>query len=486
VNNASLPITVNNPGVNHRSIYDVSLKMDYETDFGTFTSISGYNLTKELYTGDSYNFLPIDQSFLKFNYGFDQNQSLFLRVRTLTQELRFTSPADKRFRWIAGAEFYGTERFISTGNEWDTGHGVVATFYDPTTPAPAYPLFTTNPNPQYSFLADSQNNFAWAGYLDTSFSLTDQIELSANVRYDQDQRKNTTETPQSYLDYFLIPGHTGEVRNHTFEGWQPQFIAKYSPIKELTAYASYSRGFRSGGFNQTGVGTAAGTAGFVGVGDVFRAEHAETYEAGIKTRLFHDHVRFNISGYTTDSKNGYFFVYLASNSTQNLGNIPEVRYTGFDADLTWRITDDIQADAGFGYTDSSVKKYYHDTAPQYDFRIGEQAPLVSRYTANVGVQWTPRINDKYNGLVRLDYSRTGPTYFWESDPDVLFFGAPPVIKRDPVDLVDLRAGVNSKDWSLMFWVKNLNNAIYNAEYSPGGFVFKALPRRWGLDISRKF
>ncbi len=115
VNNVSLPIRVNNPGKDNRALYDASLKMDYQTDFGTFSSISGYNLTKEIITGDAYDFLPTAQSLLHIFDGFDQNQSQFLRVRTLTQEFRFTSPSDQRFRWIAGAELYGTDRFISTG-----------------------------------------------------------------------------------------------------------------------------------------------------------------------------------------------------------------------------------------------------------------------------------------------------------------------------------------------------------------------------------
>ncbi len=486
VNNASLPVQVNNPGVNHRAIYDASLKMDYKTDAGTFTSISGYNLTKELYTGDSFDFLPIDQSLLHLFYGFDQNQSLFLRVRTLTQEFRFTSPSDRRFRWIAGAEIYGTQRFISTGNEWDTGNGVQATFHTPTTPEQAFPLFSSSLHPQYSFLADEQHNFAWAGYLDTSYSLTQQLELSANVRFDQDQRKNITDTPQPFLDAFGIPSVTGQEREHTFEGWQPQFILKYTPSSDLTLYTSYSRGFRSGGFNQTGVATAAAAGGFAGVGDVFKAEHDESYEAGFKSRLLDGRLTLNGSAYLTYSKNGYFFVYLASNSTQNLGNIPEVRYEGFDFDATAQLTHDISVDAGFGYTDSKVTKYYHDSFPQYDFRIGEQAPLVSKYTFNLGIQYEPQLTASLHGLVRLDYSLTGPTYFWESDPNVVTNGAPPVFSRNPVSLVDLRAGFESKDWSLIFWAKNLNNDIYNAEYSPGGFVFKALPRRWGVDLTRRF
>ena len=486
VNNVSIPIQVNNPGVNHRAIYDTSLKLDYKTDYGTFTSISGYNLTKELYTGDSFDFLPAADSLLNLFAGFDQNQSLFLRARTLTQEFRFTSPADKKFRWIAGAELYGTNRFISTGNEWDTGNGVQATFYSPTTPAPAFPGFTSSLHPQATFLADEQHNFAWAGYLDTSYSLTEQLELSANVRYDQDQRKNITDTPQSFLNAFAIPSTTGAERMHTFKGWQPQFILKYTPDADLTLYASYSRGFRSGGFNQTGVATAAAAGGFAGVGDIFKAEHDESYEVGFKSRLLDNRLALNASAYLTHSKDGYFFVFLASNSTQNLGNIPEVRYEGFDADATLKITDDISADAGFGYTDSKVTKYYNATFPQYDFRIGEQAPLVSRWTADLGGQYRPRLTDKLHALVRLDWELIGPTYFWESDPDVVNDGATPVFARKTVGLLNARVGVEANDWSLVFWAKNLNNHIYNAEYSPGGFVFKALPRRWGIDLTKKF
>ena len=480
VNNTSLPVEVNNPGKDNRAIYDASLKMDYQTDFATFSSISGYNLTKEILTGDAFDFLPPAGSLLALFTGFDQNQSQFLRVRTLTQEFRLTSPSDRRFRWIAGAQMFGTQRFISTGNEWDTGQGVAATFYNPTTPVPTFPSAGGPPNPQATFLSDGQSNFAWAGYLDTSTSITDQLELSLNVRYDSDHRKNTTLTPQPYLDASAIPAATGLVREHTFSAWQPQAILRYEPISNLSLYASYGRGFRSGGFNQTGVATAAAAAGFVGVGDLFKAETADTFEAGFKSRFMDGRASLNASVYTTLSKNGYFFVFLASNSTQNLGNIPEVRYTGFDADATLRLTDDITANAGFGYTDSSVKKYY----PGLNFRLGQQAPLVSKYTFNLGVQYRPRISDKLNALIRVDYNRIGDTYFWEAD--TVPAGTPTFTVRKPVDLVDLRAGIEGKDWSLIFWAKNLNNHIYNAEYSPGGFVFKAQPRRWGVDLTKKF
>jgi iron complex outermembrane receptor protein len=69
--------------------------------------------------------------------------------------------------------------------------------------------------------------------------------------------------------------------------------------------------------------------------------------------------------------------------------------------------------------------------------------------------------------------------------------------RDPVDLVNLRIGVEQGAWTLTAWARNLFDHEYNAEWSPGpqffpnpgqtnNFVFKALPRVWGVDFVYRF
>ena len=58
--------------------------------------------------------------------------------------------------------------------------------------------------------------------------------------------------------------------------------------------------------------------------------------------------------------------------------------------------------------------------------------------------------------------------------------------RDPVDLVDARAGVEGDNWGLFAYAKNLFNEEYNAEFSPGGFVFKARPRVYGVEANFEF
>ena len=59
----------NNLGTDHRDITDIALKLDYNIESGTFTSISDYNFTKEIDTGDAYDFRPIKDS-IAYNYFF--------------------------------------------------------------------------------------------------------------------------------------------------------------------------------------------------------------------------------------------------------------------------------------------------------------------------------------------------------------------------------------------------------------------------------
>jgi iron complex outermembrane receptor protein len=470
VNDTSLPVRVNNPGVNERDMYGVSLKLDYETGGGTFTSITGYDTLEEILTGDQFNFLPIPQSVLFTIFGADQAQHQFLDVEAISQEVRFTSPSEGRVRWIAGAYAIATDRFISTGNVFDLGTGVV-----PEVRRRPLPLFA----PQFTYLADSQDNFAWAVFGNVDFDLTDQLEMSLALRYDRDERENTTETPQAFIPLALVGiAFPGQVREETWDEWQPKLTLRYKPSEDSTLYVGYSRGFRSGGFNQTGVGAA----GIAGVGDLFDAETADTFEAGAKAELMGRRLSVNASVYHTRAEGSYFFVFDPNTSTQNLGNLDRVDYQGLEVELRALLAEGFDAYLGIGYTDSEIKE--SDRAAT---DVGRQAPLVSEYSANIGLQYRRGLGAGLTGFVRTDIEAIGPTWFY---PDNF-------TERDPLELVNLRLGVEGESWSATIWAKNLTDEDYNAEWSPGpqffpnpgytnNFVFKALPRRWGVDLTYRF
>jgi iron complex outermembrane receptor protein len=477
-NDITSPIQTQNAGTDYRDVTDVALKLDFNAGYGTFTSTSDYNFTKEIDTGDAYDFRPIKDSifynyFAPLYYGslpaadggpFGESQSQYTYEKTVSQELRFTSNKIGNFSWIAGLYYVHTQRFISTDNIVDRGDGVPAVYETPLVD-PTNPIAT---NTNATFLADSQNNNAWAEFADATYEFTPQWELDAAIRYDRDQRHNTTDTPPRFL---IDPAnsYTGEVRGAAFDAAQPKVTLRYKPTDEVTLYGGWSRGFRSGGFNQTGVGAAAAAAGQLGVHDLFQAEIADTWEVGAKSLWFDKRLSANVALYYTNSTNGYFFFYSASTSTQNLGNLNAL-YKGGELELTGRVTDWLDVYANYGYNDGSI------TAMQDPKVIGNKPPLLTQDTINAGLQAHEPVGDGLNGVLRLDYNMIGRTWW---DPYN-------VTSRDPVSLLDLRAGVEADRWTVTAWSKNLTNKIYNAEFSPGGFLWRAQPRRYGVDFTYKF
>ncbi len=469
-NDTHSPIQPDNPGENNRDLFNAALKLDFHTGYGTLTSISAYDKTKEILTGDAYDFRPAATSIYNVFYGHDLTQSQFLDIKSWSQELRFTSEVGERFSWIAGAYYVHTDRFISTGNMVDTGQGVYPVYRHPSAD-PRNPQVDANgvalTAQGATFLADSQNNDAWAVFADANFELTPQLELDAAVRYDEDKRENTTDTPTGFLPD--ASAFNGEVRKHTWSETQPKATLRYKPTDDVTVYGGWSRGFRSGGFNQTGVGAVADQNGVAGVNDLFNAEVADTVEVGVKGQFLERRLNAGLSVYHTKSTNGYFFVFLPANSTQNLGNL-DATYKGAELELNAKVTDRLDLYANFGYTDSEITRMEDPSV------VGNQAPLVSKTTLNAGGQYRQPLQNGMNATLRLDYQQIGRTW-WEPYN---------LTSRDPVNLLDLRLGLDAKSWSVTAWSKNLTNQKYNAEYSPGNFLFRALPRRYGVDFNYHF
>jgi iron complex outermembrane receptor protein len=478
----SLPVRVNNRGENERNMMSASLKLDFDVGGGVLTSITAYDTLEELLTGDQFDFLPILESAL-IQFGADQAQHQWLDVEAVSQEIRYTSPAEERLRWILGGYVIATDRFISTGNVFDLGTGEVPRVKE--TPLPFFA-------PQFSFLADSQDNLAWAVFGELSYDLTERLEGSLALRYDEDTRENTTETPQEFIPTAIncdtdpepVPcAFTGQVRKETWDELQPKVTLRFKPNEHVTTYLSYSRGFRSGGFNQTGVGSAPNPFGILnGIDDLFDEETADTYEAGIKARFADGRVMTGASIYHTKAEGSYFFVFDPTTSTQNLGNLDEVEYQGLELEIQAQVTDNIDLYARGGWTDSEIKKSARSPTD-----VGNQAPLVSEYTVNLGANFRMPFGGSYEFFLRPDFRIIGDTWWW---PDNF-------TKRSPVELLDLRAGVDSERWSLVAWSRNLLDEEYNAEWSPGpfgfpdpgpvnNFVFKAQPMVWGVDFTYRF
>jgi iron complex outermembrane receptor protein len=106
---ARLEPALDDPGFTERTVTDFSLTAQYESSFGTLTSITAYD-DIDVYFGED-----LDLTDLRVTYNSRQSRE----VNGLSQELRFTSPAERRLRYIVGAYYQQTERDVSTSTELD-------------------------------------------------------------------------------------------------------------------------------------------------------------------------------------------------------------------------------------------------------------------------------------------------------------------------------------------------------------------------------
>lgn len=481
----SVPVTVNNPGNNEREFLSASFKLEWLLDAGTLTAITAYDDLSETMSGDQFNFLPREAPFNFFNndpFGAfiktltgdeftDLSQNQYFEVEAWSQEVRFASPEDKRLRWIAGAYAIATERYISTGNQIDRGLGVFDVKKDF---RPSVFVDPTDPSPQLNILADGQDNFAWAVFGQVAYDINDTLEASFSLRYDKDEREQTTLTPPLYNTSGLDL-QFGDQRDDSWDAWQPKLTLRYQPNDDLTLYADVSRGFRSGGFNQTGVGEAVPTAG---VADTYDEQIADTYEIGAKSVFWDGRANASLALYYTDFEGAYFFLFDPGTSTQNVGTLNEVEYLGLEFEASAAFTDSLSGYFGLGLTDSEITDSADPT------QEGNQAPLVSEYTMNLGAMYRQPVGilGGADFVARADLSRIGDTW-WEPNN---------VSKRSTIDLLDLRVGFEVEDnWSVMAWAKNALDEDYNAEFSPGpaagfNFLWPARPVQYGVEFTKRF
>lgn len=453
---ASVVYEMNNRGDNDRDIFEVALKLDYKADWGTFTSITAHNQLEEWYGSDQ---APYSESLTQYPFGpgipFDGIAQQYWDIDALSQEVRFSSSGDRKLRWLVGAYYVQTDRFISTPVVDDTGVGIVRIEREPT--GPGQP--TT-----FSFLADDNDNSAYALFGQLNYDVSEQFEASLALRYDEDSRAQI-------VSPYNTTGSQGARREATFDKLQPKITLRYLATSRVNLFASYSEGFRSGQFNQLGTSAAAQAAGIDGVFDIVGQEETDAFELGLKAQFLGGRGKFDASLFNTSVKGQQYFLFFAPTSAQVLAGIDEVQLTGGELEFSAFLFDRLDVYAGYGFTNSEIEAY--SVAPAY---VGNDAPYVPDHTINLGFQYRQPLTDRVGLFLRTDFERRGRQY-WDPDNSSA---------RNDVDLVNVRFGLEGERWQVIAWSKNLADELYLAEFVLGGFVHLAPPRSYGLDFTYTF
>ncbi len=433
------PPRTNIEGLTFGHVTNGSFKFDYDLGGAILTGITGYSDIIEKYRGDVDFSNPRDLPGGFFGFGFQAGQGQNLSVEQISQELRLVSDSKAPFRYIFGGYYLHTDRDLTTRAFVDL-NGSRAGF--------------DNAALRLVNLQESNKNTAYAVYGQFDYDITDSLILSGALRYDRDHRQQQDVS-------------TGAVRKRSFDSVQPKATLTYKIDPRKLIYATYSTGFRSGGFNAPTVAIP-----------VFKDERLQNFEAGFKTSWLDRRLIINGAIYFERDKNYQFFFVDAATASQIIGNIDRVNIWGVELDAQALVADGLQLSASIGTTDTNIRR-----SALYPTAIGNHTPKTVPWSLNLAAQYSRPISDALNLILRADYKHNARKFWQVDNVDV----------QRAINLVNLRAGIESKTWSLYGFGRNIFNVRYYADYNPANFSglpydtgFRAQPATYGIEAKIKF
>jgi iron complex outermembrane receptor protein len=435
--------------------------------------------------------------------------------KDLSFELRFTSDENQKLRWIVGAYALNIDREVVVAYGADQGQGFLRQPYIP----------PTGPNPTDLLFWDNFDTDVLAAYGQLEFDLGDSMELAFALRYDKEDRKVANQVPNvlsSGLNINLFgqpvnPAFTQfpdgiPDRKADFSEWQPKITWRWSATENANIYASWGRGFRSGGFNSIGSEALINfwyNAGFGGPGEAVNAgltindeyakEVTDSFEVGIKTQLLDNRLRLNAAVFSTTIDDNQFFEFFAGpfGLMRVVTTIDKAEVQGFEADFNWALAESFRLYGGIGLMDSEIKKNINRP-----LTAGNDLPQAPNETYNLGAQLDLPLGGDWNFMTRVDWQYVGDMWFHtlqgERTPTIwqVFFG--PGLEqdfsraqRDAYSTVNARMAIGNENWTFTLWGRNLTDKKYLQEVIPapefgGSFIHPSALRSYGVDITYQF
>ncbi|PAX07549.1 TonB-dependent receptor [Sphingomonas lenta] len=286
--------------------------------------------------------------------------------------------------------FYNNEQFsqeLQALVDFGGFNGLVGFYY---LDARARTVFDVRlPNRLTALTSGNVKTDTYAVFGDFTYDLSPQFSVSVGGRYTWDTR-----TSQVVRNVYLGPspafgGTTAPIVRQTdfrgsadFSEFTPRASVNFKPTPDHNFYASYSQGFKGGGFDPRGVGTAApdlnrnGRNGAQGDrADIFEflsfdPERVDAYEVGYKASLLDRRVNLALAAFQSDYTNVQVpgSVGQTVNGVQTFvgitTNAGKARIRGFEAEVSATLFEDV-AGAGdrvtfagsFSYLDAEYRRF---------------------------------------------------------------------------------------------------------------------------------
>ena len=483
-------VDVNGPVQANMEGYGVSGKVDWDLGAVTLTSVTAWRGWDWLPDNDS-DSTPLA---ITLRSGTDNHQ------RQFSQEFRVASNGNSTIDYVAGLYYFWQ-------NVNGLGHyqqGPDSALWNNPTANQTLANYALDGFLSYSIIEPVTKSYAAFGQ--ATWHATDALSVTGGLRFTHEKKTGLFDqytaggndlsllSPADQIAAQKLRDAIYPERRYTTglkdDALTGQITVGYDVADDVLAYATYSRGSKSGGLSLGDLPA--------GVSPVVKPEKVNAWELGLKSQFLNRAVTLNTALYwteVTDYQAGITEQIGNTSSTiRYISNIPGVRSRGVEVDLTVAPTRNIRLTASAAYNDAVYKDYKNaQVAPenrnltQVQDLTGVQLANAPKFIYSLAADFVQPLNlvtADDEAYVRLDYNH-------RSSNDTS--GSNSIYTRIPsYGVANARVGLRFQNqrYDLALWVTNLFDKEYFESLSASnqGLITGGLgnERQFGATLRAQF
>ncbi len=438
------------PQYNMREFYGFGAVANADLGFAKLTSVTGYRHSFTDYRTDADGTSAVTETF-----------HILERAHQFSQELRLAGDVGP-VKYLLGGYYFSEDIF-------------------------GFNAFTPlrRPTPPYGFaqgvdFRGTTTTRASAAFGQLEYEILRGLTLTAGARYSHEVKGINHEgmqdlaTPYNPTVPFVYTQF--QVASETENSVTPRFGLEYRVAPDILLYATYAKGFKSGGYNNNSFG------------DPLLPEKLTDYEGGIKAEFLQHKLRTNLAAFSYDYTNLQLQKVVGSAAIPLNAGRAVVR--GVETEVAVRPARRLELSANASYLYSVIHDFATSDAARPTLGVinidGNRLPQAPRYTVNVAAAYT--VNSSVGDFtLRGEAAFTGLVYF-------SFYNRPEV-SQDAFAKYNafLNFTGDRKGFTASLFVRNIANkrTISSAQVSAGFSRFPIVgaydpPRTFGGSIGYRF
>jgi outer membrane receptor protein involved in Fe transport len=526
-------INYNDPCSYGRKLFNTSLSIEKDMEQVVFHSVTGYQKLKDA--------LVMDQDFSTASvFTLHQNQDLM----SLTQEMVLKSNHEKSFRWMLG--IFGSLSDLQTSSPVQFKQDGIASLLEDNINKNIPSSLNLNVDITDevldipSFFKEKRHSLAFYDQFTWDLPIMSGLSLTGGLRIEYEGVAMDWNSSAS-MDYRYLMSRYGMsigenltadalLKSDAAKNYlqlTPKISLQYVFDARNRVYASFTKGYQSGGYNvqlfsdliQTelqavmsrqmkgsmasqlqslvtmGMPQASVDAivaripvseGVTAVEPIisYDPEYSWNYEAGFHSETVKDRLFLDGAVFYTDCYNRQITQFSPNGFGRMMKNAGKSHSLGFELSMQSRVLDGLDVNASYGFTDARFDRYRDSvridgTYKEVDYS-GKRVPIIPKHTLSLGVKYGFGLSGILDRIAfGAQYHAAGPIY-WTENNDV---------KQSFYGLTDAQISFIKNDCQLQCWVKNMFKETYRTFYFESlgnAFAQQGMPRQIGVTVQYAF